>query len=69
MPGNYYLDDPTQICDAALDPSIPAEVVLAAARARSHTGRLLERVQQLIYERPPLSWGEAIGMALEFIPK
>ncbi len=44
---------PTIIIEMAQDPAIPAPVVIAAAVARSRTGRLLKRVLEILAERGP----------------
>ncbi len=44
-------DDPKAIMEAAEDPEIPEEIVIAAAEARSRTGKLLRNVKIAIAKR------------------
>ena len=54
--------DTTDLCEAAMNCSTPVEAaqIMAEASARSRTGRLRARVQELLAERMPHM---ALGMA------
>jgi hypothetical protein len=44
-------EDPQKICDDAMNPDVDPLEVLARARIRSKSGKLLEQVQELIAKR------------------
>jgi hypothetical protein len=49
--GSYGDEDPHAIIADAMNPKIPADEVLARARIRSKSGKLLEKVTKLIAQR------------------
>jgi hypothetical protein len=60
-----FEEDPRGIVRDAMDPDIPASDVRARARIRSHTGRLLAKVEEKLAERPATGPFEAIGSMFE----